>query len=190
MNHRVPFSHPHDHERAGLRDYLPRPRPARWPRWIAVLAIGLMLGVLAIALAGCAWHYPPASGRFTPESPAPDATHIAQLAAANVPLLARVAWLRLSSPWIQAGAAVRLTCFVPRTPELRNLQLGLVDEIGAIRVTTHAVNFDEALIQNVPCGSWLAVCNALGNSNRVLSHQEQQLTARGTCNDAGPGGDR
>ncbi|HXO85219.1 MAG TPA: hypothetical protein VN803_06815 [Gemmatimonadales bacterium] len=47
-----PFAYPHDHERAGLRDYLPSPRRRRrWPRLIAIAMAGAAIAAAAVTLA-------------------------------------------------------------------------------------------------------------------------------------------
>jgi hypothetical protein len=135
--------------------------------------------LIALLTAGCAWHYPLTDHHtLKPEVIHPSADRIAQLAVNGKPEGSAKAFLRLSSPFVLAGNAVRLTCFVPPTADHRALRLALVD----VRATTQQVNYQELLIASVPCGEWLTVCDDLGSFGKVLSHQEQKLESRGVCN--------
>jgi hypothetical protein len=52
---KVPFTHPHDSDLAGLRDYrapLEPETPQRWPRWMAVITLVATFVGLAFALWG------------------------------------------------------------------------------------------------------------------------------------------
>ena len=149
------------------------------------------LAIAALALAGCTWRYPPPDMPFTPETPAPDPARIAALL--DAPIAGApgpsAPWLRLSSAFVTAGNGVRLSCFVPRsTPNLRAVRLALVDELGAAPgapASTLETNSVEVLVEAVPCGRYLAVCDALASFGRVLIHQEQPFESRGACNAAG-----
>jgi len=197
----IPFNHPHDALDAGLRDYRAHVENAwdwppndgavsYWYRYALLAAMVVIVAVLAFSLVGCAWNYPPEDGRLHLDAVHPSADRIAQLAQTGGVSVESHPWLRLSSAFVNAGNGVRLSCFVPSTtPHLRGLQLGLLDEVSAVGAAgTHEVNTMERLIESVPCGNYVAVCNALGPAGRVLIHQEQKFTSRGSCN--ADGGDR
>lgn len=137
-----------------------------------------------ILTAGCAWHYPITThDALKPEAVHPSPERIAQLAVSDTKLqVASAAFLRLSSPVVLAGNAVKLSCFVPPTQDHRALRLALVDDLGQIAVSAKEVSTDELLIPAVACGSYLAICEDLANFGRVLSRQEQKLTSKGVCN--------
>jgi hypothetical protein len=142
--------------------------------------------ILLLLLSGCAWHYPPKDGRLHLDAPHPSAERIAELAQTQHLAMQSAPWLRLSSPFVVAGHGVRLSCFVPRnTPNLRAMRLALVDEVSPLRNTASETNSAELLIESVPCGTYVVACDALANFGRVLIHQEQTFTSRGSCNAAG-----
>lgn len=192
----IPFSHPHDSKSAGLRDYRARVEGAwHWPpdadavsswyRAAFLVAMALLIVLLAFLVTGCAWHYPPKDGVNHLDAIHPSRERIAQLAIAGLHPVGQSAWLRLSSPFVLAGGAVRLTCFLPESRDHRYLRLSLIDVVSELRTVTHATQFDELLIESVPCGSYAAVCESLANSNRVLVRLERPLTSRGSCNAEG-----
>lgn len=137
--------------------------------------------LLALLLTGCAWHLP-ADRKFTPEAPAPDPVRISQLMKVTAPPSGKPrAFFRLSAPFVFAGQSVNLSCFVPHTPEFRALLLG----IPGVELSAQSSHFRDLAIAVVPCGTLIAICDALGPGGRVLTHQEQPLESRGQCNDGG-----
>jgi len=193
----IPFNHSHDADDPGLRDYRARVEDAwdwppndgavsYWYRYALFVAVLAILAILALSLVGCAWNYPPNDGRLHLDAVHPSAERIAQLAETpHAASITQQGWLRLSSPFVLAGGAVRLTCVVPEHRDQRYLRLALADAVGPVRVITHAKTYDELLIESVPCGGYTASCDSLANSNRVLLHLEQPFVSRGSCNAEG-----
>lgn len=87
---------------------------------------------------------------------------------------------------IFAGGAVRVTCLVPQRADHRAIVFG----VAGLRLSTRELEGASApiewtiVVERVPCGSYQAVCVVVSTFGR-LERRDQELTARGSCNDDG-----
>lgn len=147
------------------------------------LAAAIVAVVTAIALSwGCSLGYPPGDPRVA--LPAPTVPVAVLLAEPLItPEHAEAPFtLKLSAPFVLAGGATWLACYVPASYGPGRIAIGF-DGTGLYseRAIEHVER--KALIERIPCGTWVASCTI--RTARGLERREQKLESRGECNAAG-----
>jgi hypothetical protein len=144
----------------------------------------LIMAMIAACLGGCSLAYPPGDRLGAAERPHPTPAALAVLLDAPVKSehVEAPFTLKLSAPIIMAGGATWLACYVPTSYGPGRMAIGF-DGTGLYseRAIEHVER--KALIERIPCGTWVASCTI--RTARGLERREQKLESRGECNGVG-----